>query len=98
MLAILTWPHRIVCAKYMQSSSAKAKVFNYVEDFFRFGQVTWRSFLRDDYIQIHVSMDEVTIGWSPHCTFDTHQAVFLIKEQKILVTLDIQLHVLMKKR
>lgn len=56
----------------MQPPASQTEMFNNVEDLHRLLHISHLRLLSDDQVNIYVCMDEVTIGTSAHCSFDSH--------------------------
>lgn len=52
-------------------------MLNDMEDLHRLLNISHLRLLSDDQVNVHIRMDEVTVSAPAHCSFDSHQAVFL---------------------
>ena len=66
----VTWSNRGVSAKDVKSTSAQTKVLGNVEHFYRFIHGPVLRVLVDDEIDVHVSVDKVTVSRPPNGSLD----------------------------
>lgn len=70
--AFLTWSDGRVSSKQMQPPATQTEMFDNVEDLHRLLHISHLRLLSDDQVNVYVCMDEVTVGTSAHCSFDSH--------------------------
>lgn len=85
----LTWPDSAVPAKQVQPSATQAEMLNDVENLHWLLNVAHLWLLRNDQVNIHISVNEIAICAASNSAFDTHQTVLLsgktkrdVREQK----------------
>jgi len=64
----------------VQPPAAQAEVLDDVEDLHGLLHVAHLRLLGDDQVDVHVGVDEVSVGAPAHRAFDPHEAVFLQPE------------------
>ena len=57
----ITWSDGLITAKDIESPASEAEMSNEMEDLLRLDQAPRLRLLRDDHVQVNVSVDEITI-------------------------------------
>lgn len=88
-----TWSNCTISSKQMKASSTKAKMFNYMKNFYRLFYIANFRFFRDNQVNVNISMNEVPICATLNRSFDPHKAVFLNNNKSRAISLFISSHI-----